>query len=311
MDEKPAPPTSPIHQSPMTQVENAQAVSPQPHAGSPMPVIPPKTMHHFPLSRIILIALVIMTIIFASVYAATFYFLNQQLDKLTRVNRTQISPTPQTTPTPKPNPTATWKTYTNDALGISFEHPSDWEVSINKENNTFLGIGPTNDLPKIYARSFLGDTDQYIKVNYIPEQAKATSKKPFTDSVYNATEYFVDYNESLPGFGPGERTIVALESPKKNKFLFDSYGRPHESFGQIVSTFRFLDAITTPTCTPRPACLDSEPRCMIPETPDMCPKATPTTSANQTVCTQDAKQCPDGSWVGRTGPNCEFASCPE
>lgn len=28
------------------------------------------------------------------------------------------------------------------------------------------------------------------------------------------------------------------------------------------------------------------------------------------VCTHDAKQCPDGSWVGRTGPNCEFASCP-
>lgn len=27
-------------------------------------------------------------------------------------------------------------------------------------------------------------------------------------------------------------------------------------------------------------------------------------------CTQDAKQCPDGSYVGRTGPNCEFAVCP-
>jgi hypothetical protein len=28
-------------------------------------------------------------------------------------------------------------------------------------------------------------------------------------------------------------------------------------------------------------------------------------------CTQDAKLCPDGSYVGRTGPNCEFAICPE
>lgn len=27
-------------------------------------------------------------------------------------------------------------------------------------------------------------------------------------------------------------------------------------------------------------------------------------------CTQEAKQCPDGSYVGRTGPNCEFAKCP-
>ncbi len=29
-----------------------------------------------------------------------------------------------------------------------------------------------------------------------------------------------------------------------------------------------------------------------------------------TACTQEAKICPDGSAVGRTGPNCEFAECP-
>jgi|GEM_PF-415312 len=28
-----------------------------------------------------------------------------------------------------------------------------------------------------------------------------------------------------------------------------------------------------------------------------------------TVCTADAKLCPDGTAVGRTGPNCEFAAC--
>ena len=29
------------------------------------------------------------------------------------------------------------------------------------------------------------------------------------------------------------------------------------------------------------------------------------------ACTQEAKLCPDGSAVGRTGPNCEFADCPK
>jgi hypothetical protein len=29
------------------------------------------------------------------------------------------------------------------------------------------------------------------------------------------------------------------------------------------------------------------------------------------ACPADAKLCPDGSAVGRTGPNCEFAPCPE
>ena len=28
------------------------------------------------------------------------------------------------------------------------------------------------------------------------------------------------------------------------------------------------------------------------------------------ACTMEAKLCPDGSYVGRTGPNCEFAECP-
>jgi hypothetical protein len=29
------------------------------------------------------------------------------------------------------------------------------------------------------------------------------------------------------------------------------------------------------------------------------------------ACTLDARICPDGSAVGRTGPNCEFAPCPD
>lgn len=31
----------------------------------------------------------------------------------------------------------------------------------------------------------------------------------------------------------------------------------------------------------------------------------------QVACTLDAKICPDGSAVGRVGPDCEFAMCPE
>lgn len=29
----------------------------------------------------------------------------------------------------------------------------------------------------------------------------------------------------------------------------------------------------------------------------------------QAFCTMEAKMCPDGSYVGREGPNCEFAKC--
>jgi len=35
-----------------------------------------------------------------------------------------------------------------------------------------------------------------------------------------------------------------------------------------------------------------------------------TQNPGYTACTQEAKVCPDGSYVGRTGPNCEFTQCP-
>lgn len=40
-------------------------------------------------------------------------------------------------------------------------------------------------------------------------------------------------------------------------------------------------------------------------------KTVPGCDDETTVCTEEAKLCPDGkTYVGRTGPNCEFASCP-
>lgn len=35
-----------------------------------------------------------------------------------------------------------------------------------------------------------------------------------------------------------------------------------------------------------------------------------TTTPGTIACTMEAKLCPDGSAVGRSGPNCEFAACP-
>lgn len=32
--------------------------------------------------------------------------------------------------------------------------------------------------------------------------------------------------------------------------------------------------------------------------------------STEVICTLDAKICSDGSAVGRSGPNCEFAKCP-
>lgn len=42
---------------------------------------------------------------------------------------------------------------------------------------------------------------------------------------------------------------------------------------------------------------------------DVTPLPAPTADGG-VVCTMEAKMCPDGSYVGRTGPKCEFTACP-
>ena len=44
--------------------------------------------------------------------------------------------------------------------------------------------------------------------------------------------------------------------------------------------------------------------------PAVAPEPSPTVSGTPRACTLEAKICPDGSAVGRVGPNCEFAPCP-
>lgn len=44
--------------------------------------------------------------------------------------------------------------------------------------------------------------------------------------------------------------------------------------------------------------------------PSPGPRPMPPQDGGQVMCTMEAKMCPDGSGVGRTGPNCEFAPCP-
>jgi len=43
---------------------------------------------------------------------------------------------------------------------------------------------------------------------------------------------------------------------------------------------------------------------------DSEPFTSPSPSNEGVFCTQEAKLCPDGSYVGRQGPNCDFAPCP-
>lgn len=40
------------------------------------------------------------------------------------------------------------------------------------------------------------------------------------------------------------------------------------------------------------------------------PSELPSEMPESVYCTADAMECPDGSYVGRVGPTCNFAACP-
>jgi hypothetical protein len=75
---------------------------------------------------------------------------------------------------------------------------------------------------------------------------------------------------------------------------------------------------STPSPVPQPVCVPETRRC--PDGTEVgrsgpncdflpCPISLSPPSDEGTMCTMDARLCPDGSAVGRSGPNCEFAPC--
>lgn len=88
--------------------------------------------------------------------------------------------------------------------------------------------------------------------------------------------------ESGEGLGNKERRIEFIKNNKLYEFYTGFDGLPQQNeltsltkkefyIDKIASSFRFIDFQPTPTCRPRPACLDATPHCLIPVTPDMCP----------------------------------------
>jgi hypothetical protein len=68
---------------------------------------------------------------------------------------------------------------------------------------------------------------------------------------------------------------------------------------RVGDDFKSPDGCNECSCTPEGITCTIR-QCSVPPSPPSPPHA----------CTAEAKICPDGSSVGRSGPNCEFAPCP-
>lgn len=140
-------------------------------------------------------------------------------------------------------------------------------------------------------------------------------------TVSTATPKRVAVEISIGGIGPGVDE-AALQTVRQvigsgigqgvvNKFIVNDYARPIEGgftgcvqaspyTDQFIPFVKQLKAIKANPMTSFynvrwiPACKDYKPL-----------------SKDPVMCTMDVKQCPNGKYVGRTGPDCAFAPCPK
>ena len=194
-----------------------------------------------------------------------------------------------------------WLKYTNTTHNFEIKLPSGTELQTYDYSLRFWNY----DKPK-----HLLDPGEFItEISLANEPCRDRIEKNKTK---NRQGEAIFYRGSGYRYGDAAGIPYMLCAQKGEKYIFVAVYENNQNgnlANKILSTFKFLDQNPSATCIPRPACLDAVPRCLIPESENMCPPS-PKPTSNQVVCTQDAKQCPDGSYVSRQPPTCEFAKCP-
>lgn len=165
-----------------------------------------------------------------------------------------------------------WKTFIDNQGRFTFNYPPDYQVNQNGVISP-ISSGQSKDLT-------VQESD--LKIEVISEDYDGDfsvescfldhSPEASTSAKSNITIGNTKYETILwDGLGTGEFTCIKNGN---QRYLINKYPAKSErdsEYQRIMSTFRFIEP---------------------------------------TACTLDAKMCPDGSYVGRIGPNCEFAACP-
>ncbi len=175
------------------------------------------------------------------------------------------------------NPTDNWKTYINPIGTLSIQYPPGWTVT---ESHTLSNRVVDN--PKEINTTTIWGKEGKIVIEWgsMGFGGGCNPKDHKMFSVKNKTmDICTDSKEYWSGISNGRKDDRITE-------IMANTSKPTENVSTqtiqtILATITFLDTSVTPTCTPRPACLDSEPRCMIPETSDMCPRTTPTATVGK------------------------------
>lgn len=229
-----------------------------------------------------LVSLLSILLLIAVLIAGFFAYQTQNLVK--KISILQVIPTPTFSPTSDSN--ISQKTFINTLMKYTFNYPSSLNIqdigaedgvnkSINNQNGdrilTILSVKNKNKLS--LANSYKAESCYELTCDMlISPTDKITAKTNIT--INNQDVLLVNtQNENILSkyyFFNNRDTITVFKIDYLSEY-------DTSLIDEIISTFKFIE---------------------------------PEASAEPVACTMEAKICPDGSAVGRSGPKCEFTPCP-
>ncbi len=239
-------------------------------------------------SKLVIGILVASSLGFTALIVATIITIIYPIYNLTTSIEKSPTQTPQNLPTPTPSE---WKTYTKPTF--TFKYPPEWKIK--EESATYVEIIPTNANvnPQIDGGT---NSVAYGIMIFIDPNDSRTPEKYWQDKKDEGRTRDKSYKKSVSINGANGlqvretrldahdiTTILSRDNIlyliQQNYYLnttedtMQRFPEAEKEMTQILSTFKFTD------------------------------------NTNTVACTMDAKICPDGSYVGRTGSKCEFV-CP-
>lgn len=238
--------------------------------------------------KIVLTVLPLITLVILSFVSAILLVVINPKAQLEKAQQQASVPTL----TPTPNPTADWETYVATDSSYTIHYPSSKLVRLNcPEEGLILQVRTSEDkdvkvIPyESCGRDGMFDIEVHESTTKQPTPVSNTDYKFTSENVTiagkSATKYTMELLPTCYGFcSQGWDELIEIEhNGKYYYFYLSSEEDLTETFQQMLSSITF-------------------------------PISPPVASPSVSVCQLDAKICPDGSSVGRTGPNCEFAACP-
>jgi hypothetical protein len=193
-------------------------------------------------------------------------------------------------PTSTPDPTADWKTYEGE--GFSFIYPVQLTLgsaTVARDNviSSFSLSGKGSHLNFFIQDNSNNLTSEELHSQWKEDKSKCNnecdnfSSSPENINVDGRTGILQHVVTVIPNYtfylnlGDNKALQVLVETTDSNGQItnggdsqnWENYPLPasKQLFIDILKTFKFTDQTPTPTCTPRPACLDATPRCLMPE----------------------------------------------